>query len=60
MIVRALELLRERGVDEMSQFFPRWQPRYLVYQGAFGLPRASLAEFVNRGACDGTGTLTSL
>jgi lysyl-tRNA synthetase, class II len=26
-----------------AKFFPRWQPRYLVYQGAFGLPRASLA-----------------
>ena len=85
MVVSAVELLRERGVDEMSlnfaafarwihsperpaeralgklialgnrffqieslyrfnaKFFPRWQPRYLVYQGAFGLPRASLA-----------------
>ncbi|HXD63361.1 MAG TPA: phosphatidylglycerol lysyltransferase domain-containing protein [Solirubrobacteraceae bacterium] len=85
MVVSAVELLRERGVDEMSlnfaafarwihsperpaeralgrlialgnrffqieslyrfnaKFFPRWQPRYLVYQGALGLPRASLA-----------------
>jgi lysyl-tRNA synthetase class 2 len=85
MVVTAVELLRERGVDEMSlnfaafarwihsperpgeralgrlialgnrffqieslyrfnaKFFPRWQPRYLVYQGALGLPRASLA-----------------
>ncbi len=85
MVVSAVELLRERGVDEMSlnfaafarwihspervaervlgkllavgnrffqieslyrfnaKFFPRWQPRYLVYQGAFGLPRAGLA-----------------
>ena len=85
MVVSAVELLRERGVDEMSlnfaafarwihsperpveralgklialgnrffqieslyrfnaKFFPRWQPRYLVYEGAFGLPRASLA-----------------
>jgi lysyl-tRNA synthetase, class II len=85
MVVSAVELLRERGVDEMSlnfaafarwihsperlaeralgklialgnrffqieslyrfnaKFFPRWQPRYLVYQGPLGLPRASLA-----------------
>ncbi len=85
MVVSAVALLRERGVDEMSlnfaafarwihsperpaeralgkllalgnrffqieslyrfnaKFFPRWQPRYLVYEGAFGLPRASLA-----------------
>src|SRR5664279_4372509 len=85
MVVQAIELLRERGVQEMSlnfaafarwlhsperpaeramgrlialgnpffqieslyrfnaKFFPRWEPRYLVYQGALGLPRASLA-----------------
>ena len=85
LVVRAIELLRERGVAEMSlnfaafakwmhsperrservlarlislgnrffqieslyrfnaKFFPRWEPRYLVYQGALGLPRASLA-----------------
>jgi len=85
MVVSAVELLRERGVEEMSlnfaafarwmhsperpaeralgkliavgnpffqieslyrfnaKFFPRWEPRYLVYQGALGLPRASLA-----------------
>ncbi|HEY1568987.1 MAG TPA: phosphatidylglycerol lysyltransferase domain-containing protein [Solirubrobacteraceae bacterium] len=85
MVVSAVELLRERGVDEMSlnfaafarwihsperpaeralgrlialgnrffqieslyrfnaKFFPRWQPRYLVYQGPLGLPRAGLA-----------------
>jgi lysyl-tRNA synthetase class 2 len=85
MVVSAVELLREHGVDEMSlnfaafarwmhsperpseralgkliaagnpffqieslyrfnaKFFPRWEPRYLVYQGALGLPRASLA-----------------
>jgi lysyl-tRNA synthetase class 2 len=26
-----------------AKFFPRWEPRYLVYQGALGLPRASIA-----------------
>jgi lysyl-tRNA synthetase, class II len=85
LVVAAVALLRERGVDEMSlnfapfarwlhsperpaervlgrlialgnrffqieslyrfnaKFFPRWEPRYLVYQGALGLPRAGLA-----------------
>jgi lysyl-tRNA synthetase class 2 len=26
-----------------AKFFPRWEPRYLVYDGTFGLPRASIA-----------------
>jgi lysyl-tRNA synthetase, class II len=85
LVARAAELLKERGVDEMSlnfaafakwlhspekrhervlgrlvalgnpffqieslyrfnaKFFPRWEPRYLVYEGTFGLPRAGIA-----------------
>jgi lysyl-tRNA synthetase class 2 len=85
LVARGAELLRERGVAEMSlnfaafakwmhsperryerllgklvalgnpffqieslyrfnaKFFPRWEPRYLVYDGALGLPRASIA-----------------
>jgi lysyl-tRNA synthetase class 2 len=85
LVVRAIELLRECGVEELSlnfaafakwmhspdkrhervlgklialgnpffqieslyrfnaKFFPRWEPRFLVYEGALGLPRASIA-----------------
>ncbi|HUA69551.1 MAG TPA: phosphatidylglycerol lysyltransferase domain-containing protein [Solirubrobacteraceae bacterium] len=85
LVVRAIELLRERGLDELSlnfaafarwmhspekrherllgkvialgnpffqieslyrfnaKFFPRWEPRFLVYEGTFGLPRAGIA-----------------
>ncbi len=85
LVVRAVEHLRDRGVEEISlnfsvfarvihaprgllerasarvllladrffqierlyrfnaKFFPRWEPRYLVYQRALGLPRVGLA-----------------
>jgi lysyl-tRNA synthetase, class II len=85
LVVRAIELLRERGIEELSlnfaafakwmhspdkrhervlgkliamgnpffqieslyrfnaKFFPRWEPRFLVYEGPFGLPRAGIA-----------------
>ena len=85
LVARAVELLRERGLAEMSlnfaafakwmhspekrrervlgklvalgnpffqieslyrfnaKFFPRWEPRYLIYEGTFGLPRAGIA-----------------
>jgi lysyl-tRNA synthetase, class II len=26
-----------------AKFFPRWEPRYFVYEGALGLPRAGIA-----------------
>ncbi len=85
LVVKAIELLRERGVEELSlnfaafakwmhsperllerwlgklialgnpffqieslyrfnaKFFPRWEPRFLVYEGTFGMPRAGIA-----------------
>ena len=85
LVVSAIELLRDRGLEELSlnfaafakwmhspekrlervlgklialgnpffqieslyrfnaKFFPRWEPRFLVYEGAFGLPRAGIA-----------------
>ncbi len=85
LVVRAIELLRERGLEELSlnfaafakwmhsperrlerllgklialgnpffqieslyrfnaKFFPRWEPRFLVYEGTFGLPRTGIA-----------------
>jgi lysyl-tRNA synthetase class 2 len=85
LVVRAIEQLRERGVDELSlnfaafgrllerpetrlelllgralvlasrwfqieslyrfnaKFGPRWEPRYFLYEGLLGLPRAGMA-----------------
>jgi lysyl-tRNA synthetase class 2 len=85
MVVQAAQLLKERGVKEISlnfaafakwihsperrherilgklvalgnryfqieslyrfnaKFFPRWEPRYLVYEGTLGLPRCGVA-----------------
>jgi lysyl-tRNA synthetase class 2 len=85
LVVKAIELLRERGLRELSlnfaafarwmhspekrrerwlgklialgnpffqieslyrfnaKFFPAWRPRYLVYEGTFGLPRTGIA-----------------
>jgi lysyl-tRNA synthetase class 2 len=85
LVVRAIELLRARGIEELSlnfaafakwmhspekllerwlgklialgnpffqieslyrfnaKFFPRWEPRFLVYEGTFGMPRAGIA-----------------
>jgi lysyl-tRNA synthetase class 2 len=91
LVVRAIELLRERGTEELSlnfaafarllrgprghaeralsrglsladrffqverlyrfnaKFDPRWEPRYLVFEGALGLPRVGIAAMLVEG-----------
>jgi lysyl-tRNA synthetase class 2 len=91
LVVRAIELLRERGIEELSlnfaafarllrsprgtaerafgrglsladrffqverlyrfnaKFDPRWEPRYLVFEGALGLPRVGIAAMLVEG-----------
>jgi lysyl-tRNA synthetase class 2 len=91
LVVRAIELLRVRGIEELSlnfaafarllrgprgtaeralgrglsladrffqverlyrfnaKFDPRWEPRYLVFEGALGLPRVGIAAMLVEG-----------
>ena len=39
----------ERLLAFNSKFSPRWEPRYLCYEGPFGLPRAGVAALIAEG-----------
>jgi lysyl-tRNA synthetase, class II len=86
LVVKAIEVMRERGIEELSlnfaafarliraqgpaaralsfldrffqverlyrfnaKFDPRWEPRYLVFEGALGLPRVGIAAMLVEG-----------
>ena len=91
LVVRAIEALRERGIEEISlnfaafarvmhgprgrlerllgrvvalgnpffqieslyrfnaKFFPRWEPRYVLYESVLGLPRVGFAALLAEG-----------
>ena len=45
----------ERLHDFNAKFFPRWEPRYLCFEGPLGLPRAGVAALRAEGLLPGLG-----